>query len=83
MVGCGKSTGADVLGVESEPWVFKGGVSGEVQVCVCITFKMGFANDSLFCYCLFVHDCILKSLLISDIEVQSLNKQVLVCVCGL
>ncbi|KAM7377501.1 hypothetical protein PAMA_014012 [Pampus argenteus] len=29
---CGKTTGADLLGVESEPWVFKGGVSGEVQV---------------------------------------------------
>ncbi|XP_076026880.1 protein O-GlcNAcase [Genypterus blacodes] len=29
---CGKTTGADVLGVESEPWVFKGGVSGEVQM---------------------------------------------------
>lgn len=29
---CGKSTGADVMGVESEPWVFKGGVSGEVQM---------------------------------------------------
>ncbi|TKS92711.1 Protein O-GlcNAcase [Collichthys lucidus] len=28
---CGKSSGADLLGVESEPWVFKGGVSGEVQ----------------------------------------------------
>lgn len=32
VLGCGKTTGADVLGVESEPWVFKGGVSGEVQV---------------------------------------------------
>nr|XP_043877812.1 protein O-GlcNAcase isoform X2 [Solea senegalensis] len=29
---CGKTTGADLLGVESEPWVFKGGVSGEVQM---------------------------------------------------
>ncbi|TMS02219.1 Protein O-GlcNAcase [Larimichthys crocea] len=29
---CGKSSGADLLGVESEPWVFKGGVSGEVQL---------------------------------------------------
>ncbi|TWW63346.1 protein O-GlcNAcase isoform X1 [Takifugu flavidus] len=29
---CGKSTGVDVLGMESEPWVFKGGVSGEVQM---------------------------------------------------
>ncbi|XP_028330223.1 protein O-GlcNAcase [Gouania willdenowi] len=29
---CGKTSGADVLGVESEPWVFKGGVSGEVQM---------------------------------------------------
>lgn len=28
---CGQSTGAD-QGVESEPWVFKGGVSGEVQM---------------------------------------------------
>lgn len=32
MLGCGKTTGADQLGVESEPWAFKGGVSGEVQV---------------------------------------------------
>jgi len=32
VVGCGKTTGADMLGVDSEPWVFKGGVSGEVQV---------------------------------------------------
>uniref|UniRef100_A0A3B4VK06 protein O-GlcNAcase n=1 Tax=Seriola dumerili TaxID=41447 RepID=A0A3B4VK06_SERDU len=31
-LGCGKTTGADLLGVESEPWVFKGGVSGEVQM---------------------------------------------------
>ncbi|XP_005950142.1 protein O-GlcNAcase [Haplochromis burtoni] len=29
---CGKTTGADQLGVESEPWAFKGGVSGEVQM---------------------------------------------------
>ncbi|XP_034532920.1 protein O-GlcNAcase isoform X2 [Notolabrus celidotus] len=29
---CGKSTGADLQGIESEPWVFKGGVSGEVQM---------------------------------------------------
>ncbi|XP_036406981.1 protein O-GlcNAcase [Megalops cyprinoides] len=29
---CGTSTGADLLGVESEPWVFKGGLSGEVQM---------------------------------------------------
>uniref|UniRef100_A0A3Q2P3T8 protein O-GlcNAcase n=1 Tax=Fundulus heteroclitus TaxID=8078 RepID=A0A3Q2P3T8_FUNHE len=29
---CGKTTGADVLGVDSEPWVFKGGVSGDVQM---------------------------------------------------
>ncbi|XP_032400064.1 protein O-GlcNAcase isoform X1 [Etheostoma spectabile] len=29
---CGKTTGADQLGVESEPWTFKGGVSGEVQM---------------------------------------------------
>lgn len=28
---CGQSTGGD-QGVESEPWVFKGGVSGEVQM---------------------------------------------------
>lgn len=34
MIGCGKSTGAELLGVDSEPWVFKGGVSGEVQVSV-------------------------------------------------
>uniref|UniRef100_A0A3Q2GMF2 protein O-GlcNAcase n=1 Tax=Cyprinodon variegatus TaxID=28743 RepID=A0A3Q2GMF2_CYPVA len=31
-LGCGKTTGADQLGVDSEPWVFKGGVSGEVQM---------------------------------------------------
>uniref|UniRef100_A0A3Q3LFF9 protein O-GlcNAcase n=1 Tax=Mastacembelus armatus TaxID=205130 RepID=A0A3Q3LFF9_9TELE len=38
-LGCGKTTGADLLGVESEPWVFKGGVSGEVQVgCVFCRF---------------------------------------------
>lgn len=30
--GCGKTSGADLPGMESEPWVFKGGVSGEVQV---------------------------------------------------
>ncbi|XP_056156648.1 protein O-GlcNAcase [Lampris incognitus] len=29
---CGTTTGADVLNVESEPWVFKGGMSGEVQM---------------------------------------------------
>ncbi|XP_035281425.1 protein O-GlcNAcase isoform X2 [Anguilla anguilla] len=29
---CGVAMGADVLGVESEPWVFKGGLSGEVQM---------------------------------------------------
>ncbi|XP_010781218.1 protein O-GlcNAcase isoform X1 [Notothenia coriiceps] len=29
---CGKTPGADLLGVESEPWAFKGGVSGEVQM---------------------------------------------------
>ncbi|XP_077598414.1 protein O-GlcNAcase [Stigmatopora nigra] len=29
---CGKTTGTDELGDESEPWVFKGGVSGEVQM---------------------------------------------------
>ncbi|KAK5602228.1 hypothetical protein CRENBAI_015047 [Crenichthys baileyi] len=29
---CGKTTGADLLGVDPEPWVFKGGVSGEVQM---------------------------------------------------
>ncbi|XP_035481634.1 protein O-GlcNAcase [Scophthalmus maximus] len=29
---CGKTTGADLLGVESEPWAFKGGISGEVQM---------------------------------------------------
>uniref|UniRef100_A0A8D3B2P6 protein O-GlcNAcase n=1 Tax=Scophthalmus maximus TaxID=52904 RepID=A0A8D3B2P6_SCOMX len=31
-LGCGKTTGADLLGVESEPWAFKGGISGEVQM---------------------------------------------------
>ncbi|MFT7797441.1 protein O-GlcNAcase-like [Arapaima gigas] len=29
---CGTTMGADLLGVESEPWVFKGGLSGEVQM---------------------------------------------------
>ncbi|CAL8241701.1 unnamed protein product [Merluccius merluccius] len=29
---CGTTTGAELLGVDSEPWVFKGGVSGEVQM---------------------------------------------------
>ncbi|XP_016890069.1 protein O-GlcNAcase isoform X2 [Cynoglossus semilaevis] len=29
---CGKTSGADLPGMESEPWVFKGGVSGEVQM---------------------------------------------------
>ncbi|XP_053717046.1 protein O-GlcNAcase [Synchiropus splendidus] len=29
---CGKATGAELLGGDSEPWVFKGGVSGEVQM---------------------------------------------------
>ncbi|XP_035639891.1 protein O-GlcNAcase isoform X1 [Oncorhynchus keta] len=29
---CGTTTGAELLGVESEPWVFKGGVSGELQM---------------------------------------------------
>ncbi|XP_055055331.1 protein O-GlcNAcase isoform X1 [Misgurnus anguillicaudatus] len=29
---CGASPGAELLGVEAEPWVFKGGLSGEVQM---------------------------------------------------
>ncbi|XP_054609623.1 protein O-GlcNAcase [Dunckerocampus dactyliophorus] len=29
---CGKASGGDVLGEEAEPWAFKGGVSGEVQM---------------------------------------------------
>ncbi|KAJ8382443.1 hypothetical protein SKAU_G00032210 [Synaphobranchus kaupii] len=29
---CGVTMGADMLGVDSEPWVFKGGLSGEVQM---------------------------------------------------
>uniref|UniRef100_A0A1A8HL10 protein O-GlcNAcase n=1 Tax=Nothobranchius korthausae TaxID=1143690 RepID=A0A1A8HL10_9TELE len=29
---CGKATGEDLSGVDSEPWAFKGGVSGEVQM---------------------------------------------------
>ncbi|XP_061525512.1 LOW QUALITY PROTEIN: protein O-GlcNAcase [Phycodurus eques] len=29
---CGKTAGTDVLREESEPWAFKGGVSGEVQM---------------------------------------------------
>uniref|UniRef100_A0A3P9MEX9 protein O-GlcNAcase n=1 Tax=Oryzias latipes TaxID=8090 RepID=A0A3P9MEX9_ORYLA len=29
---CGKTTGADLMGVDSEPWVFKGGLSGDVQM---------------------------------------------------
>uniref|UniRef100_A0A8P4GET5 Si:dkey-183c6.8 n=1 Tax=Dicentrarchus labrax TaxID=13489 RepID=A0A8P4GET5_DICLA len=40
-LGCGKSTGADLLGMESEPWVFKGGVSGEVQMLL----PIGSSND--------------------------------------
>lgn len=32
LTGCGASSGAELLGVEAEPWVFKGGLSGEVQV---------------------------------------------------
>nr|XP_040037613.1 protein O-GlcNAcase [Gasterosteus aculeatus aculeatus] len=40
---CGKTTGADLLGVESEPWAFKGGVSGEVQMLLPIG-----SNNELF-----------------------------------
>ncbi|RVE60675.1 hypothetical protein OJAV_G00183310 [Oryzias javanicus] len=29
---CGKTTGADLMGGDSEPWVFKGGLSGDVQM---------------------------------------------------
>ncbi|XP_030636244.1 protein O-GlcNAcase [Chanos chanos] len=29
---CGASSGAELLGVEAEPWVFKGGLAGEVQM---------------------------------------------------
>ncbi|KAI5104514.1 protein O-GlcNAcase-like, partial [Silurus meridionalis] len=29
---CGASSGAELLGVEAEPWAFKGGLSGEVQM---------------------------------------------------
>ncbi|XP_037116418.1 LOW QUALITY PROTEIN: protein O-GlcNAcase-like [Syngnathus acus] len=29
---CGKTAGTELLGEESEPWAFKGGVSGEVQM---------------------------------------------------
>ncbi|XP_007250263.3 protein O-GlcNAcase [Astyanax mexicanus] len=29
---CGASSGAELVGVEAEPWVFKGGLSGEVQM---------------------------------------------------
>ncbi|XP_053485412.1 protein O-GlcNAcase [Ictalurus furcatus] len=29
---CGASSGAELLSVEAEPWVFKGGLSGEVQM---------------------------------------------------
>ncbi|KAA0723133.1 Protein O-GlcNAcase [Triplophysa tibetana] len=29
---CGASSGAELLGMEAEPWVFKGGLSGEVQM---------------------------------------------------
>uniref|UniRef100_A0A8C9U1L0 Si:dkey-183c6.8 n=1 Tax=Scleropages formosus TaxID=113540 RepID=A0A8C9U1L0_SCLFO len=42
-LGCGTTAGADVLGVESEPWVFKGGLSGEVQMLLPIG-----ANGELF-----------------------------------
>ncbi|KAL3046585.1 hypothetical protein OYC64_004552 [Pagothenia borchgrevinki] len=40
---CGKTPGADLLGVESEPWAFKGGVSGEVQMLLPIG-----SNNELF-----------------------------------
>ncbi|KAM8899126.1 protein O-GlcNAcase [Spinachia spinachia] len=40
---CGKTTGADLLEVESEPWAFKGGVSGEVQMLLPIG-----SNNELF-----------------------------------
>ncbi|TSN12246.1 Protein O-GlcNAcase [Bagarius yarrelli] len=30
--GCGASSGAELFSVEAEPWVFKGGLSGEVQM---------------------------------------------------
>lgn len=48
--GCGKTTGADLLGVESEPWVFKGGVSGEVQVgrVFVYNFPMDLSNSCSF-----------------------------------
>lgn len=32
LTGCGASSGVELHGVEAEPWVFKGGLSGEVQV---------------------------------------------------
>lgn len=48
LAGCGKSSGADGLGVDSEPWVFKGGVSGEVQVCLYLTFEFHFAGYKMF-----------------------------------
>lgn len=52
--GCGKSTGAELLGVDSEPWVFKGGVSGEVQVALAILstvlFYLLFLSHSAFIF---------------------------------
>lgn len=45
VLGCGKTTGADLLGVESEPWAFKGGVSGEVQVVCFISDAIHFLNS--------------------------------------
>lgn len=62
LVGCGKTTGVDVLGVDSEPWVFKGGVSGEVQVAFLLSVTLSFLlcqkNTSLtFVFVNVLHRC--------------------------
>ncbi|KAK1796856.1 hypothetical protein P4O66_000946 [Electrophorus voltai] len=42
---CGASSGAELLGLEAEPWVFKGGLSGEVQMLLPVG-----TSTELFCH---------------------------------
>lgn len=58
VLGCGKTTGADLLGVESEPWAFKGGVSGEVQV---VCFISDAIHDVSVLKLLIIFYCVLSS----------------------
>uniref|UniRef100_A0A4W4EH46 protein O-GlcNAcase n=1 Tax=Electrophorus electricus TaxID=8005 RepID=A0A4W4EH46_ELEEL len=44
-LGCGASSGAELLGLEAEPWVFKGGLSGEVQMLLPVG-----TSTELFCH---------------------------------